>query len=279
MKHFLTYITVALATLSFFAFRNHSFQYPISEIVNPAGNTIETRFNTPQPYQRNESKADTFEWFLRNLPLKEHGSKVLLYDGREKNDKVHEAVIKLDVGKADLQQCADACMRLRSEFLFKEKRYAEIHFNFTNGWRADYSKWMEGYRINVNGNQCSWQKQASPDNSYATFRKYLDKVFSYAGTLSLSKELTSVKLSEIKPGDVFIQGGSPGHAVMVVDVAINPKSGKKIFMIAQSYMPAQEIHVLKNPKKESISPWYELTDNEDLLTPEWIFKKGSLKRF
>jgi hypothetical protein len=279
MKHFLICLSVAVAALSAIAFRNPPTSHPTSGIINPGGNTIDSRFNTPSHYKRSLANEGSFEKYLRNLPLKEQGSKVLLYDGQVKRAQVHEAVIKLDVGTRDLQQCADACMRLRAEYLFKQKKYSEIHFNFTNGWRADYTKWMEGYRITVNRNKCIWQKQTTADSSYPTFRKYLDKVFSYAGTLSLSKELNSVKLEDIKAGDIFIYGGTPGHAVIVVDVAINEISGKKVFMIAQSYMPAQEIHVLKNPNDPSISPWYELEENQNLITPEWTFETASLKRF
>ena len=76
------------------------------------------------------------------------------------------------------------------------------------------------------------------------FRRYLDMVFNYAGTLSLSKELIALPYKNLQPGDVLIQGGSPGHAVVVMDVAVN-RDGKKLYLLAQSYMPAQEIHVLK----------------------------------
>ena len=59
----------------------------------------------------------------------------------------------------------------------------------------------------------------------------------------------------MKIGDVFIKGGSPGHAVTIVDIAINPKTNKKVFLLAQSYMPAQEIKILKNPNNSELSPW------------------------
>lgn len=233
---------------------------------------------TPEGFTRVETTG--FGNYLRNLPLKPEGSKVKMYDGSVKywQDGAY-AVVDMEIGKTNLQQCADVCMRLRAEYLWRSKQYDAIHFNFTNGFRADYSKWAEGYRIIVKGNKAEWYKAGEPDYSYNAFRKYLNIVFSYAGTLSLSKELKPVKMDEVRPGDVFIVGGEPGHAMMVVDVAKDEK-GRKAIMVAQSYMPAQDIHVVTNLNDEDISPWYIFDENT--LTfgfPEWVFYSYQLKRF
>ena len=90
--------------------------------------------------------ASGFGAYLRKLPLKPEGSKVHLYDGSVKYWQAGAyAIIDMEIGKSDLQQCADACIRLRAEYLWRSKQYDAIHFNFTNGFRADYSKWAEGY--------------------------------------------------------------------------------------------------------------------------------------
>lgn len=202
------------------------------------------------------------------------------YNGDEKPNKVAAAVLDLDVGKKDLQQCADAVMRLRAEYLYKNKQYGLLHFNFTNGFKAEYAKWRNKQRINVNGNKAAWISTTKESESYQSFREYLDKVFTYAGTASLVKELKPVKLADMQIGDVLIKGGSPGHAVIVVDMAINPKTKGKLFMIAQSYMPAQDIHVLINKHDFTLSPWYELDEAaEQIYTPEWTFGKADLRRF
>jgi hypothetical protein len=79
---------------------------------------------------------------------------------------------------------------------------------------------------------------------------------------------------------VFIKGGFPGHAVLVIDMAINPATGERRFMLLQSYMPAQDMHVLKNPKAPDGSPWYPVpADKAELATPEWVFPAGTLRRF
>ena len=104
-------------------------------------------------------------------------------------------------------------------------------------------------------------------------------VFAYAGSLSLSKEMKKVNFKEMQIGDVLIQGGSPGHAVIVVDMALKLDTREKLFLLAQSYMPAQEIHILKNPEEPEISPWYRLNQDDQINTPEWRFNKEDLKRF
>jgi hypothetical protein len=251
----------------------------VNAFYNPSGNTIENRINTPNNFKRASVSPNSYASYLRTLPLKEHGSKVYLYNGQLKsNQSTAVAVINLDVGTRDLQQCADAVMRVRAEYLFKEKKYSDIHFNFTNGFKVDYSNWMKGQRIVVDGNKTYWAQKTQASNSYESFRKYMTTIFIYAGTLSLEKELVSVPVHEIEIGDVFIQGGSPGHAVFVVDLAVNDH-GEKVFLLAQSYMPAQDIHVLSNPNSLDGSPWYSIPSINKLETPEWIFNLSDLKRF
>lgn len=247
-------------------------------VINKHGRTVEERFNPP----KNSIRVTTngFGRYLRKLRLKDDGRDVYLYNGSRKGRQdVHAAVIDMDVGTRDLQQCADAVMRLRAEYLYKTKQYHKIHFNFTNGFNARYSKWLDGYRVKVNGNDVVWVSSRTVDHSYASFRDYMNVVFAYAGTQSLAKELVSVSIKDMQIGDVFIKGGSPGHAVIVVDMAID-NDGERYFMLAQSYMPAQDIHILKNKSNSPYSPWYRLSDiREYVVTPEWTFSANDLKRF
>ena len=70
----------------------------------------------PEGFARDVANDGSFAEYLRNLPLKTHGSKVEYYDGREKSrSDVYCAVIDMPIGDKDLQQCADALMRLRGE--------------------------------------------------------------------------------------------------------------------------------------------------------------------
>lgn len=245
-------------------------------LINEDGKHIFSRFNVPKGFERKPLKQSSFAYYLQNLPLKVVGSKVRYYDGSIKYKDVYEAVINLDIDNKNLQQCADAVMRLRAEYFYALKAYENISFNLTNGFRVDYSEWIKGNRVIVKGNQTYWQKSAAPSNTYKDCRNYLNFVFAYAGTLSLEKTLYNKGLKYIAIGDVFVIGGSPGHAVIVVDVAENLK-GEKVFLLAQSYMPAQEIQILKNPNDKQLSPWYSANIPDELITPEWTFKARHLK--
>lgn len=254
---------------------------PDSVIINPIGEDIFTRIQTPLNFERVVYKAGSFGYYLQHFSVKPAGSKVMLFDGRQKyRQDVHAAVLDIDVGKRDLQQCADAVMRLRAEYLWQAGRYQDIEFSFTNGFPAPYSRWRTGERIRVAGNKVDWVKRSGWSESYQSFRSYLNMIFAYAGTLSLDRELDRKSLDEIEAGDVFIQGGSPGHAVLVVDKALHPTTGEMLVLLAQSYMPAQEIHVLNNFNDPTLSPWYSVQSLGDRVeTPEWRFQANHLKSF
>ena len=85
---------------------------------------------TPKGYERmNTPEGD----FLRSLPLRPKGIKVTLYTGEKASlQSLAYAVIDLLL-LSNAEQCADVCMRLRAEYLFKLGRYNEIHFQSVNG--------------------------------------------------------------------------------------------------------------------------------------------------
>lgn len=241
-----------------------------------------SRFPVPEGFTRVENQPGSFAEWLRCLPLLPEETKVHLYNGELKqNQSAQAAVIHIDVGTKNLQQCADAVMRFRAEYLFATGQYHQIAFNYTSGDRVDYSRWIKGRRILAQGNKTKevWTgKTYESPADHDAFRLYMDDIFNYAGTLSLSREMKSIPVDSIRPGDVFIHGGSPGHAEIVIDVAENSK-GEKVFMLAQSYMPAQQAHILRNPKKDGMDPWYTVKFGQTLETPEYDFDKGELKRF
>lgn len=203
---------------------------------------------------------------------------VHLYDGKlKRNQNAHYAVVDLDVDPVDLQQCADAVMRVRAEFLREAGREDEIDFLLANGDHLAWPGWRDGKQLKSYFG-IKFQEGAPPDASYGNFRKYSKSVFRWANTVSLGKQMNPVPDGKrILPGDVFVKGGYPGHAVLVMDVA-EDKKGNRVFLLAQSYMPAQEFHILRAPDSPT-DPWYPAVGKGSLLTPEWDFDWSQLKRF
>ena len=146
-----------------------------------------------------------------------------------------------------------------------------------NGFLAEYVRWHDGERIKVDGNQVQWVQSAARDDSYESFVEYLKMVFCYAGTLSMETESEEIDCSQMRVGDVFLKGGSPGHVVMVIDICEN-EAGQRAFLLGQGYMPAQEFHVLKNPQHEEDCWYYEEEITYPFCTPEYTFRQGSCRR-
>lgn len=251
----------------------------IAFIINKRGAALEERINSPKGYTRIPSSDGEFAAFLRKLPLKEDGSKVRLYNGEEKpNQDSHIAIFDLELRDRDLQQCADSVIRIYAEYYWTREEYDKIAFHLTNGFLMEYTKWRDGNRIVVDGNEVRWKKTTSFDDTYECFHDYLNMVFAYAGTLSLKEESHSISLEELRPGDMFLQGGSPGHCVLVVDIA-KDDNDNICFLLAQGYMPAQDFHIIKNPLHLE-DPWYYTSELQyPLQTPLWNFDEGSLVRW
>ena len=237
---------------------------------------LSERLTPPDGWQRVRVEEGSFGAWLRTVPVKPGRPEVRLFDGSKKRyQEAQWLVLDFDVGTRDLQQCADAVMRLFAEWQWSAEQRDRICFRFTSGDAIAWSKWEKGWRPRVANDRVSLVRSGKNDATYPNFRKYLDSIFTYAGTHSLKRDLTSVT-DAIRPGDVFIQGGFPGHAVLVVDVVENQK-GERMFALAQSYMPAQDIHVLKNPAASG--PWYPVKKSGKLETPEWTFDWSDLMRF
>ncbi len=249
--------------------------------------TIESRFPPPAGARRKTVTHESFGAWLRGLPLYEAGTPVYLHSGRLKpKQSVHAGVINIDVGRANLQQCADAIIRLRAEYLYAQKPRPEISFSYTSGDAISFSRWIRGERPRViertvKGKKrwrVEWTKGHQKGDYHQNLRAYLNNVFNYAGTASLARTLTKRAPQDIQIGDLYLQGGFPGHAVLVVDAAEHPRLGTLV-LLSQSYMPAQDIHVLKNLHDPSLSPWFRVPHGGKMRTPEWTFRATDLYHF
>lgn len=249
-------------------------------LIDSSALNIEGRFPALPGYSRKGADSNSFTHYLRNMKLFPIDHEVRYFDGHIKRaDGVYCSVVDLPIGDRDRHQCADAVMNVRAHYLYSIGQYDQIHFNFVSGFNARYSEWRKGKRIKINGNNVSWYQTDNESKSYDSFLDYLQKVYSYASTLSLEKELTPVSTDDILPGDVFILGGSPGHAILVLDVIESETTSERLFLLGQSYMPAQELQILINPQDQEMSPWYSNKELKKLITPQWDFEEGHLRRF
>ncbi|MFD1467118.1 DUF4846 domain-containing protein [Hymenobacter caeli] len=245
-----------------------------------AGNTLATRFPAPAGCRRVAVVAGAWGAWLRGLPLRPAGTPARLYNGKLKDRQdVVAAVVDIDVGPTDLQQCADAVIRLRAEYLFGRDPN-RVHFHLTTGYDFWFSDYVAGRTFRVVGEEVRPAPKAAEAPTHAALARYLVPTFGYAGTRSLRRELGPVPLAAVQPGDVLVHGGAPGHAVLVVDVAENPASGQRFMLLAQSYMPAQSIHVLRNVDEPALGAWFAVRPAAAVMaTPEWDFGAGELGRF
>ncbi len=231
----------------------------------------------PAPSGHERVATDAWGEWLRALPVYPGDHPVLAYDGREiAPASAVVAVLDLDVGSADLQQCADTVLRLRAEYLWSVGDKAALAWRYTSGDLSSYRRWAAGERATVRGSSVSWSRRAAPSDSYADFRAWLNDLFTYAGTRSLVKEGVAADPANPRPGDFLVIGGSPGHALILLDVAKNA-DGRHVALVAEGYMPAQEAHVLPGP----LSGWYPVNPTGGLSVPTWPdpFLWSGLRRF
>ncbi len=214
----------------------------VFSIFSVNAQTIKT-INLPEGYVRVPVDKDSFGEYLRNIKLRKDDT-VRYYNGKVLSWQGHYAVLDIDIGREDLQQCADIVMRLRAEYLYSQKRYSEIKFKYLRDGKYRYY------------------------NPKIKLSSYMRGVYMYANTTSLNKQMKKISPNIVQIGDAFITPG--GHAMIIVDLAVNMYD-EKIMLMAQGYMPAQDIHIVRNLRKEH---WIPLTDT---INAGWVFFKEELK--
>jgi hypothetical protein len=248
-------------------------------LAHPATRTIAEAVPTPTGFARIAVKPGSYGEWLRHLPLRPDASGVVLHDGRPVTDHgTAAAVIDIDVGRSDLQQCADAVMRLRAEYLYSRRLTDLIGFALFDGERYRFAAYVAGTTPTQAGERIVWRRGRPQGDGHADLRRWLDIVFGFASTRSLARELRPVDIADAAIGDVFIQPGTPGHAVVIVDLAADAP-GRRLALLAQGSMPARDMHLLRNTVHPGLGAWFPLSDGRPLTTPGRVFLPDDLKRF
>lgn len=249
-------------------------RYPFAPEENVVA--LASKFPAPEGFKRVVVRGDSFGAWLRRLPLRTDRTQVQSFDGRPLNSPA-AALIAIDTGTRDLQQCADSIIRLHAEFHASVESTHALRYHFTSGDKVTYDDWLKGERIAVSGSTVTRSKGAPRNPGRASLKSWLQLVFMYAGTRSLHLDSTSVEPADISPGDFFVEPGSPGHAVIVLDVAV-AEDGRRKALLGQGFMPAQDMHVIQG----SDGPWFDLptTKSAEFKTPSWrAFHGKDARRF
>lgn len=232
-----------------------------------ATDSLRQRFAPPPGFARVDVPDGSFGHWLRHLPLAAPGTPVRSFTGALHLPADHRniaAVTTLDIGARDLQQCADAIMRLHAEWLWQQGRADEASYP-SGGGPIPWKRYVAGGYPALSGNTFVWKSRGPRKSDHATYRKYLDAVFSWANTVALEQKTRVVEREQLRPGDFFVLAGNPGHSVLVLDIAENAK-GERRALLGQSFMPAQSFQVLR-PNKTAV--WFSLSDEEGVKTPFW----------
>lgn len=261
MKRFLIILVISLGLIGilggyvWFSFR----------MSNPHNAKTIGELPLPVGYERVPADKGSYAEYLRSLPLKKRGTKVYTY----RNHKVANyqwlsaGVIDMPLLSND-EQCADVCMRMRGEYLFRTGKYNQLCFTTLNGKKLQYTG----------------------GNNRKAFEQYMRQVFGSCNTTSLHRSLSARELKDMQIGDVFVYphrnvAGKDrlGHAVMVADMAVNRLTGKKIFLLVEGNTPARDIHILRHPNPFR-NPWYRLNeDAESIHLLCFRFTNRQLKHF
>ena len=245
--------------------------------------TLEQRIPAPEGFSRVPLAPGGFGAFLRGLPLAAKGTPVVSNRGAEVRATGHPniaAVVAIDVGKGDLQQCADAVIRLHAEWRWG-RGHRDQAYRSASGATLAFGRYAAGERVRVEGNRISLVPSARPaEATHALFRSWLDEVFGWTNTGALARDGERVGIEDLRPGDFFVLTGVPyGHTVLVLDMA-RDASGRRALLLGQSFVPAQSVQVLRPGRPGPGSAWFSLDEEARVLrTPFWEpFPFDSLRR-
>lgn len=266
-KLFITLICILLLLLLI----QYSHQKVEKKLLKPNSSTTKNNFikpvqnvgeiPLPEGFERLTVVENSFAAWIRKLPLKQDKLLHLYNHQPSKHQHWHYAVVDMPVPENGLQQCADAVIRLKAEYYFSQKQYNKIFFG-------------------NNQHVFSFTTMYSGCFSKTCFENYLSNVFAMCGTYTLEEMTTSMpNYNNIFPSNILLKAGSPGHVMLVADVAYNPKTKEKIYLLLQSYMPSEEIHIVTNALNSKMGPWQNIDTNQTIKTWGYTFSKNNLRKW
>jgi Domain of unknown function (4846) len=231
--------------------------------------SVEARFPAPPGYQRVAATPGSFGEWLRGLPLAAPGTPVLNNSGGAAYSGDNEyvaAVVAIDVGAGDLQQSADAIVRLHAEWLWANDQPNALSYRSASKLEMPFSRWAKGQRLIASGPNVFWVVKSKPRApNYDDFRQYIDAVMLWSNNVSLATRAEHVTdPAQLAAGDFFVQTRGKGHAILVLDIAQKP-TGERVALLGQALQsPAQSIHVMRLGRATA---WFSMRPPNPVLTP------------
>jgi len=248
--------------------------YPWIDAKIP-GETIVDRFQPPEGFKRVTVAEKSYGHWLRQLPLMQPYSPVMDYQGnirRAANDTTIAAVINYPIRGKKLEQCMDIIIRFHAEYLFACGRHDEIAYFMPGGFRFEWKDWMNGKRPRYHGIKMTMRQQTEVDSSKNNFEKYLWELFYHSYTQTAYIAYNKISPYNVQIGDFIVKKGRKGHAVMIVDIAVN-ENDDIVAIIGQGDTPARQFHLL-NYKQDN--PWFPIEPLESSAPPLPIRKRMTL---
>ncbi len=190
----------------------------------------------PEGFERIESTPESYQAFLRGLPLKKN-NRVTLWNGEHLPPGYYNSLAVLDLPllfDSDLEQCADFSMRLWADYLKSINALDKLALYDYHGNPKPFAKANKEYRA------------------------YLRWHMAYSNSYSIKSGAQNVaSLSDLRVGDMYVQNidGGIGHVSVVIDHATDAK-GKHAYLIGYSYMPAQQFHIEDAKNQDSLGGWF-----------------------
>jgi hypothetical protein len=192
------------------------------------------------------------------------GSDVLNYRGgifKPGGDRTVAFVVDMDIKGRRLEQCMDILVRLYTEFLWKKNQGDNLQLPLPGGYWLKWKEWSEGFRPVFKGIDVKIIKSSKSDTTYSAYKSFLNTVYSESHTQQFFHAYLPIDRTDVKIGDIIIKKGTKGHAVMIVDMAIN-EQGDMIALIGNGDTPACQVFILRYNKE---TPWVPLYFNKEVL--------------
>ncbi len=242
--------------------------------------SIKEHFSPPSGFQRVKVDSGSFAAYLRKLPVVPDTNNVLDFKNRiriKEGDSSLAAIVPIAISGKRLWQCMDILIALKIEYLKNKNRKQQIEFPLPDGTELSWSEWRNGIRVEFKGANFYKNQIAKYDESSKNFTRYLNTIFSYSNTQTFYHNYPQQSFAFLKPGDFITKKGKKGHAVLIVDLAINDQN-EKVALIGQGDTPACQFYLLKN---KDGSAWFKIspkTNYPDLPIRKKMYWSG-LRRF